>query len=272
MKTTRRTFLGGAAAASLPVTAGTCVAVTAIQVEAASPAVVVENPDLLAAYVRLQDAQAELHAAKDALEWIADEWRHLWPLAPEELLLGANANSGGCSDGAERDIVGRFLVRDTSVLCARFSKRQRQEIPTSCFFVMNPDDAAETLEALRKRTPGGRSDKALAKSRADLDAAIERFQHKLVLAQEYETKTARLREAAGVDAAKRRVNEAETRVAVISAQISKIPAFTHEGLVIKADAISASGIFEALRRSEGVIPEMARFIEQVIAMGGRTSA
>lgn len=81
MKTTRRTFLGGAAAASLPVTAGTCVAVTAIQVEAASPAVVVENPDLLAAYVRLQDAQAELHAAKDALEWIADEWRHLWPLA-----------------------------------------------------------------------------------------------------------------------------------------------------------------------------------------------
>lgn len=42
--------------------------------------------------------------------------------------------------------------------------------------------------------------------------------------------------------------------------------------MIKADAISASGIFEALRRSEGVIPEMARFIEQVIAMGGRTSA
>ncbi|MCZ4430710.1 hypothetical protein O3S81_13475 [Agrobacterium sp. SOY23] len=273
MKTTRRTFLGGAAVASLPVAAATCVAVTAIQAEAAAPAVVAENPDLLAAYARLQDAQAELHAAKDALEWIVDEWRHRWPLAPEELLGGSHANaSWGRSDGAERDIVGRFLVRDTSTLCKRFSKRQRQETPTACFFVMSPEDAAETLETLRNRTPSGRSEKALAKSRADLDVAIKRFEHKLVLAQEYETNTAILREAAGVDAAKQRIKEAETRVAVISSQISKIPAFTHEGLVIKADAISASGIFEAMRRSEGIIPEMARFIKQVIAMGGRVSA
>ncbi|CDN96055.1 hypothetical protein [Agrobacterium tumefaciens] len=272
MKTTRRTFLGGAAAASLPVTAGTCVAVTAIQAEAATSAPVAENSDLLAAYARLQDAQAELHAAQDALEWIADEWRHLWPLAPEELLLGAHAGYWGRSDGAERDIVGRLLVRDTSALCKRFSKRQRQETPTACFFVMASDDVEETLEALRNRKPGGKSEKTLAKSRADLEAAIDRFEHKLVLAQEYETSTAMLREAAGVDAAKRRINDAETSVAVISSEISKLPAFTHEGLVIKADAIRASGIFEALRRSEGVLPEMARFIEQVIAMGGRTSA
>lgn len=272
MKTTRRTFLGGAAAVSLPVAAGTCVAVTTIQAEAATPAPIAENPDLLAAYGRLQDAQVELREAKDALEWIADEWRHRWPLAPEELLLGANANRRGCSDGAERDIVGRFLVRDTSVLCARFSKRQRQEMPTSCFFVMSPAYAAETLETLRSRTPRGRSEKALAKSRAELEDAIQRFEHKLVLAQEYETNTATLREAASVHAAKQRIKEAETRLAVISSQISKIPAFTHDGLVIKADALRASGIFDALRRSEGVIPEMARFIEQVIAMGGRISA
>ncbi|MDO3441382.1 hypothetical protein [Agrobacterium sp. V1] len=210
--------------------------------------------------------------AKDALEWIADEWRHLWPLAPEELLLGANAHNWGRSDGAERDILGRFLVRDTTLLNDRFSKKQQQEYPKTCFFVMTPEEVEETLDTLRNRKPGGKSEKTLAKSRASLDAAIERFERKLVLAQEYETNTAILRETAGVDAAKQRIKEAETRVAFISSKISKIPAFTHEGLVIKAAAISASGIFEALRRSEGVIPEMARFIEQVIAMGGRVSA
>lgn len=271
MKTTRRTFLGGAAAASLPVTAGACVAVTAIQAEAAAPATVAENPDLLAAYARLQDAQAELHAAKDALEWIADEWRHRWPLAPEELLGGSNANRGSRTDGAERDIVGRYLVRDTSSLRKRFTDRQRQETPSACFFVTSQRDAAETLQELRERTPRGRNEKALAKSRADLNAAIERYEHKLALAQEYEAKTTSLRKAAGVAAAKGRINDAETRLAVISSEISKLPALTYDGLVIKADAIRASGVFEALRRSEGVIPEMARFIEQVIAMGGRAS-
>ncbi|CDN91361.1 hypothetical protein [Agrobacterium tumefaciens] len=272
MKTTRRTFLGGAAVASLPVTAGACVAVTGTQAKASAPAPVAENPDLLAAYARLQGAQTELREAKDALEWIADEWRHLWPLASEELLGGWNADKHGRDDGAERDILGRYLRRDTSVLCKRLSKKHRQEKSHACFYVMTPEEAEEALETLRHRKPGGKSEKTLAKSRADLEAAIERFERKLVLAQEYETNTAILREAAGVDAAKQRINEAETRVAVISSQISKIPAFTHEGLVIKADAISATGIFEALRRSEGVIPEMARFIEQVIAMGGRVSA
>lgn len=77
MKTTCRTFLGGAATASLPVTAGACVAVTAIQAEAA-PALIAENPDLLAAYARLQDAKAELRDAKDPLEWISE-----WSPTPE---------------------------------------------------------------------------------------------------------------------------------------------------------------------------------------------
>ncbi|MCW0983516.1 hypothetical protein OK142_22055 [Agrobacterium sp. BT-220-3] len=272
MKTTRRTFLGGAAVASLPVTAGACVAVKAIQADAATPAPITENPDLLAAYARLQDAQTELREAKDALEWIADEWRHLWPLAPEELLLGAHAGYCGRSDGAERDIVGRLLVRDTSALCKRFSKRQRQETPTACFFVMTSEDSQETLDALRNRKPGGKSEKTLAKSRADLEAAIERFDHKLVLAKEYETKTASLRKASGVDAAKRRIEDAKDAFFDACSEISKIPAFGIEGLRLKAEAMNATGYMEGFKRSEGIIGEMARFIQQVIDMSGRASA
>lgn len=68
-----------------------------------------ENPDLLQAHERMIAARTELADAKSALEWIADEWRHLWPLAPEELLGGANA---GFSDTtAERDIVGNRVAR-----------------------------------------------------------------------------------------------------------------------------------------------------------------
>ncbi len=92
MKTTRRTFLGGVAAASIPVNVS--VATTTDQASAATSKLKAENRDLLVAFKRLQSAQRELWDAEDALVWIADEWRHLWPLAPEELLGIANADRG----------------------------------------------------------------------------------------------------------------------------------------------------------------------------------
>lgn len=222
MKTTRRKFLAGAAVASLPVTAGASAAATAIQAEAATSAPIAENPELLAAYARLQDAQFELREAKDSLEWIADEWRHLWPLAPEELLGPADADRHMGHAVGETDIIGNFILRDCSTLTKRLSPQFRKVDRRDC--------------------------------------------------RAYENETARLRKAAGVEAAKRRIEDAKEEFFAACSDVSKIPAFGPEGLLIKAEAINATGYMDGFKRSEGIVGEMARFIQQVIDMGGRASA
>jgi hypothetical protein len=42
-------------------------------------------------------------------------------------------------------------------------------------------------------------------------------------------------------------------------------------LLIKAEAINATGYMDGFTRSEGIVGEMARFVRQVIDMGGRVS-
>ncbi|MFX7329178.1 hypothetical protein ABTI69_20540, partial [Acinetobacter baumannii] len=75
---TRRNLLKQSPTALVLATVPVGAAVAALPAEAA-PA---ENPELIAAYERFVAARAERAAAEDALEWLADEWRHLWPLAP----------------------------------------------------------------------------------------------------------------------------------------------------------------------------------------------
>lgn len=67
-----------------------------------------------------------------------------------------------------------------------------------------------------------------------------------------------------------RINDAEADIAFANNEISKIPAFTYEGLVIKAEAIKASGVFEAAKR--GVAMEVALLLQQIIDIGGRVLA
>jgi hypothetical protein len=106
--TRRRVLLGLGAATASAAVVGTPTGAKSATVARA------ENPELLKAYKALQDARTEEAKAKDALEWLVDEWRHLWPLAPEALLGGANADRYGRDDNnAERDIAGRYLKRDT---------------------------------------------------------------------------------------------------------------------------------------------------------------
>ncbi|MBM7322400.1 hypothetical protein JS562_04560 [Agrobacterium sp. S2] len=271
MKTTRRTFLGGAAAASLPVTAGACVAVTAIQAEAAATAVIAENPDLLAAYARLQDAQAELRDAKDALEWIADEWRHRWPLAPEELLGPAGADRHMGHAVGEKDIIGNFILRDCATLTTRLSPQFRKIDRRDCFSIITSTEAQSWLEDFQQRKPRGRTPEALAQSQEVIERNIREYSQRVELARAYEKETARLRKAAGVEAAKRRIEDAKEEFFAACSGVSEIPAFGPEGLLIKAEAIKATGYMDGFTRSEGIVAEMARFIQQVIDMGGRVS-
>ena len=121
-----------------------------------------ENPELISAYDKFCDACAELKEAQDTLEWLADEWRHQWPLAPEELLLGANAQDGRYTMPAERDIIGRYLVRDTSDLTKRLAPKFRRENWKTCFVIRTANEERQRLERLRRSTPTGRTEKALA--------------------------------------------------------------------------------------------------------------
>ncbi|WP_198521555.1 hypothetical protein [Rhizobium sullae] len=225
-----------------------------------------ENPALLEAYDRLNVARLERREAKDALEWLADEWRHLWPLAPEELLGGANADRHpGPNDDAERDIIGRHIKRDVTTLTKRLSPKFRQGHPEGvCFSVLTWEEADKHIEYWASLKPKGRTERALAKNIANREAAIVEARHKRKLAQKYFQETTALRQEAGVDQAIQRVTQAETAVLVACSDISQIPALTPNGLRIKAEAIMASGVFQTVKNSNGLLGEMARFVQSVI--------
>ncbi|PYE98898.1 secreted protein [Rhizobium sp. PP-F2F-G38] len=272
INSTRRNFLGGAALAGATAAAGAGPAIACAPMEPVLTASVAENHDLLEAYDRLKAALAERDEANLALEWIADEWRHLWPLAPEELLGGANAHSIGGNSYAERDIIGRYLMRDTSSLTKRFSPKLRMEMPTACFAVATEEQANENLDRWTKSAPKGRTEKALGRSRITRDRFIANARHKAALAREYEQETRRLRDAAGVEKARRRIMRAKASVKAICEEISLIPARSPEGFRIKAQAIGTSGILSSARECSGTLAEMARFIDEVAGFEGRASA
>lgn len=268
MKTTRRKFLGGVAAASIPVNAGAGVAVTAIQADSAAPVIKAENPDLLNAFERLKAADAEVIEARSALEWIADEWRHRWPLAPECILGGANADRYGDSGDAERDIIGRFIRRDTSVLLDRVSAKWRREHPRLCFFVDTVEDLEERIQGVRNRKPRGRTEETRKKYKAEDQALLNRYVMQVEVAREYHAETARLRKVAGVDQAKARIKAAEAAYRRASNDVSRIPAFGPDGIKIKLAAMESTGYREHFSDAPGIVGDMARLIQQLIDMNG----
>lgn len=262
MRTTRRTFLGGVAAASLPTTAGACVAVTATQAKAAPSAAIAENPELLHAFERLTSAQAELAEAESALEWIADEWRHRWPLAPETILGLANADSGyGSHDDAERDIIGRYLRRDTSGMTDRLSVTMRRANPTLCFSVPTVETLEEKIRGVQKWKNRGRTEATRERQRLAAARLIEKFNKDIELSREYYAETDRLRNAAGVAEAKARIDRAKRAYFLASSDVSHLPAFGPEGRKIKLAALVGSGFMGDFLKTPGIIGEMARFIQ-----------
>jgi hypothetical protein len=227
-----------------------------------------ENPELLRAYARIQQARKELADANDALLWIGDEWRHRWPLAPEELLGGANADQHrggwGWKDQAERDILGRHIFRGTTAFTARFSKSQKQAMPVACFSVMTVEDIEAFTRDVERRVPRGRTEASHERNKAQHEALLASYKRALELAREYEAQTEALREASGVELAKARVKVAEEAIATIRDEISHIPAFGAEGLRIKFEEVKETGDFDKLLRFEGIIGDMARLIQQFV--------
>ncbi|MEN3146146.1 hypothetical protein ABCW43_02405 [Neorhizobium sp. IRAMC:178] len=259
----RRRLLTGIAAASASV------AVVATPAPAKSAAAsTAENPELLQAHAELLAARAEHEQAKTALEWLVDEWRHLWPLAPEDLLGCANAHSGyGAKNIGERDIAGRYLLRDTTVLTKRLTAKQRAKGEKTCFDVLTAAGVEDNLSYWQETKPTGRTERSRARNRATKEEMIRKYRELLPVAQAYEAETARLREASGVELAKRRVTLAEAETIIAASKVCRAPAFTHEGLSLQAAALSSSPIFSV--DHTGILGDLARFIQAVQKMGGR---
>ncbi|NNH46215.1 hypothetical protein HLI03_32020 [Rhizobium laguerreae] len=272
---TRRALLWGIAAASTA--AAVAVAPDAhgtIATEAQALACdQAENPELISAYQKFYDACAELKEAQDSLEWIADEWRHQWPLAPEGLLLGANAQDGRYTMPAERDIIGRFLVRDTSELTKRLAPKFRREIRKTCFVLRTAAEEKELLKRWKRSTPTGRTEKALARNRAYRIKAIKECELRIQLADQYEAETARLRGVSGADAARLRVRDADIRLQKAADEVSQSQALTVAGLAMKADAltVTASALMKITKSDESPLGQIARFIESVAEVAGRAA-
>lgn len=261
--TTRRNLLIG-----LATTLTAAAVVIGPKAHAADPEVEIqaENPELIAAYTRFTDARSELAEAKDALEWLADEWKHLWPLAPEEMLMGANAQDGRYSTlPAERDIIGRYIMRDKSELTKRLSPKFRQEGGRTCFSLATSAQEMELLERWKKRKITGRTEKALARNQALANKSIKEGEVRIKLAEQYEAETASLRKLSGVEAAQQRIEEITASVLRAADDISFLPALTAIGLCMKADALetTAGKILELTIDECSGLGHIARFVKSV---------
>ncbi|MBX5181680.1 hypothetical protein HJB88_03335 [Rhizobium sp. NZLR5] len=233
-----------------------------------------ENPELIVAYQKFNDACSQLEEARNSLEWLADEWRHQWPLAPEELLLGANAQNGRYTAPAERDIIGRYLIRDTSDLTKRLAPKFRREIRKTCFAIRTADEEKDLLKRWMRSKPTGRTDKALARNRAYRIKATRECELRIQLADRYEAETARLRQVSGADAARLRVREADILLQKAADEVSKCQACTVAGLAMKADAltVTAGALMKITKSDDSPLGQIARFIESVAEVAGRASA
>ncbi|MBB4297261.1 hypothetical protein GGI55_001788 [Rhizobium leguminosarum] len=275
-KATRRALLWGLAAASTA--AAVAVApdahgaiATGAQALAGDQA---ENPELISAYQKFYEACVERNEAQQAREWLADEWKHRWPLAPEALLWGANAQDGRYTDDGERDIIGRYLIRDTADLTKRMSAKYRRANPKTCFALLTSSRERSRIEDLKKSTPKGRTPKALARNQALRNEAIRKCERNIVLAEHYEAETARLRRISGADTVQQRVTNADAWLRKAADEVSQCEARTLAGLGMKADvlAVTAGDLMELTKSDATPLGQMARFIESVAEIAGRAAA
>ena len=257
----RRSLLATMAAAPVAATPALAGAV------APSIAVLDENPALVAAWKEFRAAADELEAANDALEWLADEWRHLWPLAPEEILGGANAQTNARGEfSAETDIVGSYLLRDCSVLTKRLSREFRSNNERTCFFLKRADEIAERLAVWRNAKPKGRTDKARAMYRRAAEENVRKLEAALPLARAYEAETKRLRELSGVADVTKRITAARRRLTSAELEIHRLPARTMAGVTIKAAALLTSYDSMGLQDAGGILGDAYDLAQAVLAV------
>lgn len=201
----RRRMLLGLAAASTA-----AAAITAASAAGCAP---VENPELVRLGNHLPEAAAEYRVALEEIEWIAAEWKHRWPLAPDEITWPR----GDYLDG-ERDIAGRLLKRpgEERVRGIRDVKHLAAMVATDRPLRHNASDAMRARRA-----------KWLATAKRELK-----------IGKLYKVQTTRLRKVSGMDLAKARAAAAKKSLSDLVTTIMEQPGTTMEGMLIKAQAIT----------------------------------
>ncbi|MCV3764049.1 hypothetical protein [Rhizobium sp. TRM95796] len=218
------------------------------------------NLELIAALQHLLRAQQQYEKEQSDLQWLADEWRHRWPLAPECILGSANVDRHGYDEDAERDLMGRYIYRETAELTTRIkSKSWCQEHPRVCFAVETSEKLRATVHETENRKPKGRTDKARAEYEAITARYLKDYRAAIPVALEYERVTADIRRRSGVDEALARVSASKAAVDEAMTAVFVSPVRNLAGLKAKAKLVK-----EALPQS------MFRpgYIDDMGALGG----
>jgi len=207
-----------------------------------------ESPELVAAYADFVAACAVHRAAVDAMEWLADEWRHRWPLAPDRITWPSATGT----DKAETGIVGRPLTRPESG-----KVRGLQDLR----WLKASADGDHALQARRKPSAArlARRAAALAERRKAYEAGVA-----------YYAETARLREISGGYEAKARTNSALAAVHATASMVASIPALTFAGITYKAEALNTRMGLYGLGLSRDVFGEGVHLARDILALGAET--
>jgi hypothetical protein len=198
--------------------ASVAVANPSVAMPAANDATPAVSPAIEIAFKAITEARQELVAAKDARDWLADEWRHLWPRAPESMRL-----NGSFSGTVETDIVDRSY-RDSNGRPKGI--RTRKEVAESRAWVEGHKPPRASASA--------RVQERHAKWRRDRLAEVQEM-------EAYLDTTEKLREDSGARAVLARIKAADEALDRSISSLMETPAVSLSDLQIKAQAALIAG-------------------------------
>lgn len=197
-------------------------------------------------------ATAAVATTNSNLDWLAAEWKHRWPLAPPELFWNKGAEKGTWTkeEKAERDMAGRYIMRNVSECCPkRWSRKFIRAGGQTCFTIQPSTYFAERLEWWREHKPVGRTAKALARNIAYRAKLVAEDERGLALALEYEAERKRIYNLSGAYEVVQRQTDALNEQDRLSKEVLRARATTLEGIVAKAE------FYLTLPRAVGIFAE-----------------
>jgi hypothetical protein len=223
-----------------------------------------ENPALLKNYERYLSASAELADAQNALEWLNDEWRHCWPLAPEELL---NLVCSRHDSNVERDLIGRVVMREATELKQRLHAKFRRKPHKVCFTLFTIEQLEERARCLRGPVTG-RTEAAIARRKIERTRNLAQCEKVLKLAREYYAETGMVWDLSGVAAVQQRLAIARENRRIAGADVRDQPAFTTAGLKMKATTLQDDEFLASLAKLSPTLAGILRFAQEAPVLLG----